>query len=82
MNWAAGFGAIASASAFNHTAGILKTLIEIGIDMGACYDNPARFIKRASERPKKLILPEPAQFARFVEELAAGGGRDSRSCAG
>ena len=28
-----------------------------------------------------MILPEPAQFTRFVEKLEAGGGRDSRNCA-
>lgn len=80
LNWAAGFGAKASASAFNHTAGILKTLIEIGIELGARYDNPARFIKRASERPKKLTLPTSTQFAKFLAEVEAGGARDSRNC--
>ena len=49
--------------------------------MGARYDNPARFIKRAGERPKKLTLPEPEQFDEFIVEIQQGGGRFSRSSA-
>jgi len=62
LNWSAKLGGKMSATAFNHTIGILRVLLEIGIEMGARYDNPARFIKRASERPKTLTLPEPEQF--------------------
>ena len=81
LNWAAKLGGKMSATAFNHTIGILRLLVEIGIEMGARYDNPARFIKRASERPKPLTLPEPEQFERFVSELENGKGRDSQNCA-
>jgi DNA-binding Xre family transcriptional regulator len=58
LDWAARFGTNRSATAFNHTISILRKLFEIGIEMGARYDNPARFIKRASERLKQLLLPE------------------------
>ena len=81
LNWAAKFGVKASATAFNHTIGILRGLLEIGMEMGSRYDNPAKFIKRASERPKVLTLPEPAQFQKFVKEIENGGGGFSRSCA-
>ncbi len=80
LNWAAKLGGKISATAFNHTIGILRVLLEIGIEMGARYDNPARFIKRASERAKVLTLPEPEQFERFVEEIENGGGGFSRAC--
>jgi integrase len=81
LNWSAKVGGNMSATAFNHTIGILRVLLEIGIEMGARYDNPARFIKRASERPKALTLPEPEQFERFVEEIENGGGGFSQRCA-
>jgi integrase len=81
LNWAAKLGGKISATAFNHTIGILRVLLEIGIEMGGRYDNPARFIKRASERSKVLILPEPEQFERFVEEIGNGGGGFSGACA-
>jgi integrase len=81
LNWSAKLGGKISATAFNHTIGILRVLLEIGIEMGARYDNPARFIKRASERLKTLTLPEPEQFERFVEEIENGGGGFSQPCA-
>lgn len=81
LNWAARFGANASPSAFNHTISILRILLEIGVEVGARYDNPARFIKRARERSKPLRLPEPDQFDRFVAEIEHGGSRHSQPCA-
>jgi integrase len=71
----------ASPTAFNHTVGIFKALLEIGVEVGARYDNPAKFIKRASERQKQLTLPEPEQFERFVSEVENGGGGSSQACA-
>jgi len=81
LNWAARFGKNSSATAFNHTIGILRRILEIGVEAGACYDNSARFIKRRSETSKKPELPEIDQFDAFVAEIEEGGGRDSRNCA-
>jgi integrase len=49
--------------------------------VGARYDNPAKFVKRASVRAKLLTLPEPAEFERFVTEIENGGGGHSQDCA-
>ena len=81
LDWAAKFGADRSATAFNHTVSILRKLLEIGIELGARYDNPARFIKRVSERPKRLTLPEPETFSQFIAAVESGGGGFSRRCA-
>lgn len=93
LNWAARFSATggkrgpagetrnASPTALNHTIGILRALLEVGIEVGARYDNPAKFIKRASERPKQLTLPEPEQFEKFVAEIENGGSGFSQPCA-
>jgi len=93
LDWAARFSANggrpdkegerskASPTALNHSIGILRTLLDIGIEVGARYDNPAKFIKRASERPKHLVLPEPEQFEKFVTEIENGGGGFSQACA-
>jgi len=81
LNWAAKFGAGRSATAFNHTISILRNLFEIGIEMGSRYDNPARFIKRLRERPKRLTLPEPEKFTKFVSAVENGGGGFSGRCA-
>jgi integrase len=81
LNWAAKFGRTASPTAFNHTLGIMRTLLEIGMEVGARYDNPAKFVKRASERPKHIVLPEPEQFEKFIAEIQSGGSGHSRPCA-
>ncbi len=81
LDWAGRFGTKASPTAFNHTVGILKTLLEIGVEVGARYDNPAKFIKRASERAKILTLPEPAEFQKFVTEIENSGSGWSAPCA-
>jgi integrase len=81
LTWAARFGKEASASVFNHTLGILKAVIEIGVEAGARYDNPARNVPRVPVRPKKLVLPEREQFAELVAEIANGGSGFSKPCA-
>jgi integrase len=81
LNWAAKFGVNSSPTAFNHTISVLRSLLEIGVEVGGRYDNPARFIKRASERTKILQLPEAEQFERFVEEIESSGSGHSQPCA-
>lgn len=81
LNWAAVFGKNASPTAFNHTVKVLRDVIKIGIESGARYDNPAMEIKRASERPKKIQLPEAGKFNEFVKAIEQSGGRFSKSCA-
>jgi integrase len=81
LNWAAKLGKDCSATAFNHTVGILKGILEIGVEAGVRYDNPARFVKRLSERSRKPQLPEKKQFDTFVAEIENAGGGFSRSCA-
>ena len=81
LNWAARIGKDCSATAFNHTSGILKGILEIGVEAGIRYDNPARFVKRLSERSRKPKLPEKKQFDTFVAEIENAGGGFSQSCA-
>jgi integrase len=80
LNWAARFGRKASPTAFNHTVSVLRHVVEIGVETGVRYDNPARFIKRVSERPKRLQLPESNQFEPFVTEIKNGDGGFSKPC--
>ncbi len=81
ITWAADFGKDSSPTAFNNTLKVLRDVIEIGIESGARYDNPALSIKRASVRPKKLQLPEFSKFQEFVSTIEEFGGRFSRHCA-
>ncbi len=81
LDWAAKFRTTTSASAFNHTISLLRRVFEIGVEAGARYDNPGRFVKRASERPKTLRLPEHDQFDAFVKEVERPHARFSWECA-
>ena len=83
VEWRNRFAAKYSATSFNHTLGILRAVFEIGIESGARRDNPAKAkeMKRLSEVSKRLRLPEPEQFERFVKEIENGGGGFSKSCA-
>ena len=81
LTWAAGFGADISPTAFNHTISMLRGIIEVGVECGARYDNPARFIKRVRERAKKLELPDFDQFLEFVQEIENAGSGFSKPCA-
>ena len=83
VEWRNRFAAKYSATSFNHTLGILRAIFEIGIESGARRDNPAKAkeMKRLSEVSKRLRLPEPAQFEKFVKEIENGGGGFSKSCA-
>lgn len=81
LNWASDFGADSSATAYNNTVKVLRDVIGIGVESGARYDNPAKEIKRASVRPKKLRLPEFDKFNEFLETIEGAGGRYSKACA-
>jgi integrase len=70
-----------SGSAFNHTLGLLRAVFAVGIKNGARFDNPAMAVERASERQKRLKLPEPGQFGRFVAEIESSGSGFSKPCA-
>jgi len=81
LAWAAKFGQSASPSNFNNTVGTLRMVIDIAIDAGARYDNPARFIKKHRVRLKELQLPDHAQFLAIAQTIEKVNKRFSRDCA-
>ena len=81
LGWASRIGAAVSPTAYNHTISILRGIIELGVECGARYDNPARFIKRVGERRKKLQLPDFDQFQAFLVEIENSGSGFSEPCA-
>ena len=81
LTWAATFGQEASPSNFNNTVGSLRMVIDVAVDAGARYDNPARFIKKLRVRQKELQLPNRDQFLRMVESVEGVNRRFSQDCA-
>lgn len=72
-----------SATRFNNTLSLLKSLFEIAIEKGARRTNPVRKLKRVKPRQKDLssILPSRAKFGEWVGVIRAAGGRFSADCA-
>jgi integrase len=81
LAWAAEFGQKAAPSNFNNTVGTLRLVLDIAVEAGALYDNPARFIKRLRVLPQKLQLPSQDQFLALVEAIEKADGGWNHRCA-
>jgi integrase len=69
LNWAADFQKTVSATNFNNTVGSLKLVLEIAVESGARYDNPAKFIKRARIIVREPDLPSQEDFERVLAAI-------------
>jgi integrase len=81
LTWAAVYAEKAAPSNFNNTIGTVRLILDIAVEAGAIYDNPARFIKRLRVRPKKLQLPSHSQFLALVEAIDKSDGGWNHRCA-
>ncbi|MGA9779122.1 MAG: site-specific integrase [Verrucomicrobiia bacterium] len=81
LSWAAQYGQAASPSAFNNTVGTLKLILDVAVEAGARYDNPAVHIKRKKIRLKPLQLPSQKQFIKLVVAIRSGEGGWAERCA-
>jgi hypothetical protein len=57
QDWARRFGLVCSSIAFNNTIGTLRLILEIAVEAGARYDNPARDLKRKKVMVRRPELP-------------------------
>jgi integrase len=69
LNWAADYQSRLSATNFNNTVGSLKLVLDIAVEAGARYDNPAKYIKRARVLVKELILPNQQNFEKVLAAI-------------
>ena len=81
LDWAARFGKASSPSAFNNTVGTLRLILDIAVEAGARYDNPAVHIKRKKIRQKLLQLPSQKQFIELVTAIRNSDGGWAERCA-
>jgi integrase len=82
LEWRARFGKMYSPTVTNGTLSVLRRVLDIAVDSGVRYDNPAKDkdVKRARVRRKELQLPEPDQFLALVKKVRTAGSRDSDNC--
>ena len=81
LDWAGKFGKTASPSSFNNTVGTLRMILDIAVDSGARYDNPAKIIGKHRIRPKQLQLPSKEQFLDLVKAIENSDGGWKYRCA-
>jgi integrase len=66
LDWAAGYASKVSSTNFNNTIGTLRQVLEIAVEAGARYGNPAKFMKRVPVRFKAPTLPSAEQFEQLL----------------
>ncbi|MDB6124561.1 MAG: hypothetical protein JWQ71_3554 [Pedosphaera sp.] len=81
LNWRANFVKDYAGTRVNGAISLLRRVIDIGVESGVRYDNPAKAVPRAKVHFKQLALPEPEQFERFIQAVEGGGSGKSRHCA-
>ncbi len=79
--WASAYVKTASPTNFNNTVAILRHVLNVAIEAGVVYANPAVTLKRAAIRAKNIALPSADKFNALIAEIRAGHHRRSDSCA-
>jgi integrase len=80
-NWANTYAKTASPTNYNNTVSLLRHVLNVAIEAGVIYSNPAAVLKRAAIRGKEIALPTIDKFNALLAEMRAGHSRDSRNCA-
>ncbi len=79
--WARRFRKTASSTRFNNTISGLRHVLDLAIEAGVIYANPAAKLARVPVRQKQLVLPSREQFAALVDAVESAGAWCSRDCA-
>ena len=81
LTWASHYSTDASPPCVNTCVATLRMVIDVAIEAGSRYDNPAKFIKKLRVRQKELHLPNRDQFLQLVESIEKVNKRFSKDCA-
>jgi integrase len=79
--WASAYAKTASPTNYNNTVALLRHVLNVAIEAGVIYANPAATLKRATIRAKEIALPSTEKFNALIAEMCAGHSRDSINCA-
>lgn len=79
--WARRFRKTASPSRYNNTIAGLRHVLDVAVEGGIIYANPASKLERVPVRQKQLTLPSRDQFLQLVESVENAGAWCSRDCA-
>src|SRR5262249_27506376 len=79
--WASVYGKNASPTRYNNTVAVLRHVLNVAIEAGVTYSNPAAVLKRDAIHAKQLMLPSTERFNALITEMRKGHSRDSVNCA-
>jgi integrase len=79
--WAAAYAKLASPTRYNNTLAVLRHVLNIAVETGVIYGNPAAVVKRAAVPGKQIALPATEKFNALITEMREGHSRDSINCA-
>jgi len=79
--WASAYGKKVSPTNYNNTVSLLRHILNVAVEAGVIYGNPAATVRRVPLRGKHVSLPTAAKFNALIAEMREGHGRDSRNCA-
>jgi integrase len=79
--WARAYAKSASPTRYNNTVAIFRHVLNVAVEAGVIYSNPAAAVKRAAVRGKEIALPTVEKFNALIAELRVGHSRDSMNCA-
>jgi integrase len=79
--WARQFRKVASATRFNNSISGLRHALDVAVEAGVIYANPAARLDRLPVRPKALTLPSREQLLAMIEHVESAGAWCSRDCA-
>lgn len=79
--WARKFRKVASSTRFNNTLSGLRHVLDVAVEAGVIYANPAARLERVPVRQKQLTLPSRKEFLAMVEAIKEAGAWCSRDCA-
>lgn len=79
--WKTNLNPDVSAVRFNQFLRFVRWALEVAVEYGNRFDNPAMKIDWMKEPPKKLKLPEPDEFTALVKSIRASGWIDAEESA-
>lgn len=75
--WASMYAKTASPTNYNNTVALLRHVLNVAIEAGVTYANPAATLKRTAIGAKEIALPSTDKFNALIDEMRAGHSRDS-----
>ena len=70
--WARVYAKTASPTRYNNAAAVFRHVLNVAIEAGVIYSNPALVVKRAAIRSKQNSLPITKKFNAMIAEMRAG----------